>query len=224
MVAEEKRGALVMAWWNGKGAVKVLAIEGDALLMERATGKISLTELSGIGHDDEASRIICKTAEKLHANDQKAPEQLFIPLDTWFEELRLVAVKSGGIFSYCLNIVDELLAIPQNIKFLHGDLHHGNILESNKNWLAIDPKGLLGERAFDFANIFCNPSDEIACFPGRLARQVEIVAKETNVDRKRLLKWIIAYTGLSAAWLVEDKKNAGINFRIIQIALAELEK
>jgi streptomycin 6-kinase len=26
-----------------------------------------------------------------------------------------------------------------------------------RGWLAIDPKGLYGERGFDYANIFCNP-------------------------------------------------------------------
>lgn len=221
---EEKRGALIMHWWDGNGAVKVLAIGDNALLMERATGKVSLAELSRAGHDDEASRIICKTARELHEYKRKQPLQLFIPLAEWFEDLRLESNKSEGIFSYALDMADELLSTPQDVRLLHGDLHHENILECNGRWLAIDPKGLVGERSFEFANIFCNPSAHLACFPGRLKRQVAIVAQESNVNRQRLIKWIIAYAGLSAAWLIQDKKNPEINFNIIEIAAAELNK
>jgi streptomycin 6-kinase len=46
-----------MAWWNGDGAARVLAHEGDALLMERATGDASLAETARGGRDDDASRI-----------------------------------------------------------------------------------------------------------------------------------------------------------------------
>lgn len=41
---------------------------------------------------------------------------------------------------------------------LHGDLHHGNVLDFGPlGWLAIDPKGLHGESGFDYANILSNP-------------------------------------------------------------------
>jgi streptomycin 6-kinase len=59
-----------------------------------------------------------------------------------------------------------LLAEPREVGVLHGDLHHGNVLDFGvRGWLAIDPKGLLGERGFDFANIFTNPISQIR--PGR---------------------------------------------------------
>jgi streptomycin 6-kinase len=37
--------------------------------------------------------------------------------------------------------------------------------------LAIDPKRLVGERGFDYANIFCNPDRHTATSPQRLSRQ-----------------------------------------------------
>jgi hypothetical protein len=40
--AEEKRGGLVMRWWDGKGAAKVYAHADNAVLLERAQGKRSL--------------------------------------------------------------------------------------------------------------------------------------------------------------------------------------
>jgi streptomycin 6-kinase len=94
-----------------------------------------------------------------------------------------------------------------------------------RGWLAIDPKGLLGERGFDYANIFCNPDLNIARSGGRLSRQTHIVAKEANLDRSRLLQWILAYAGLSAAWHLEDgnEKQAALTLEVAQITRSELE-
>jgi streptomycin 6-kinase len=43
--AEERAGGLLMTWWDGDGAARVLAHGGDALLLERAEGRRSLTNL-----------------------------------------------------------------------------------------------------------------------------------------------------------------------------------
>ena len=84
---------------------------------------------------------------------------------------------------------------------LHGDLHHENLLDSGaRGWLVIDPKGLIGERSFEYANLFRNPDIDIALAPGRMSRQVDIVAARAGLDRRRLLTWILAYAGLGAAW------------------------
>jgi streptomycin 6-kinase len=40
---EERFGAGLMLWWDGDGAARVLAHEGDALLMERAVQRTRLT-------------------------------------------------------------------------------------------------------------------------------------------------------------------------------------
>ena len=64
---EERRGAEVMVWWDGEGAVRVLAHEGDALLMERAIGEASLVEMARGGRNDDASRILCAALEEIRA-------------------------------------------------------------------------------------------------------------------------------------------------------------
>ena len=202
--AEEKLGGLLMTYWNGEGAAQVLAYEGDALLLERADDDGKLIRMATAGRDDEASRIICAVAAKLHAPRAKPPPEL-LPLAEWFGELEPAAATYGGIMAEAAATARELLAEPQEIVTLHGDLHHGNVLDFGpRGWLAIDPKRLLGERGFD-TNIFCNPDAgspdlEIATAPGRLARQSSIVAEAAGLERTRLLKWILAYAGLSAAW------------------------
>ena len=42
--AEEKTGAQLMIWWKGRGAARVLTHHGNALLLERAEGKASLSQ------------------------------------------------------------------------------------------------------------------------------------------------------------------------------------
>ena len=59
IIDEERLGGLLMSWWNGQGAARVLAHGEDAILMERAEDGRSLADFPRNGRDDEASRIIC---------------------------------------------------------------------------------------------------------------------------------------------------------------------
>src|SRR5579862_6541624 len=155
--------------WNGKNAVKVFKYSEDALLMERVEAKRSLKNMVITGLEDEANDIICQVVNRLHQSGcQHIPE--LISLTTWFRSLSAAAENYRGLFDLCHKITLELLAYPREIVALHGDVHYDNIIDSNsRKWIAIDPKGLVGERGFDFANIFCNPDLSIAGAPGRLS-------------------------------------------------------
>jgi streptomycin 6-kinase len=219
---EEVRGNGLMAWYKGNGAATVLKHDDTAILMERATGSASLIEMAKVGRDDEASGIICSVVSKLHAHKTPYPNDL-VPLNTWFKSLEPVAAGHGGIFVQCSQIANDLLNEPISQVVLHGDIHHGNILDFGaKGWLAIDPKGLFGERGFDYANLFCNPDIATAIAPGRLMRQVDIISKEADLEPKRLIQWIAAWAGLSAAWGLEDGTNAEPAMTVARIALNEL--
>ena len=221
---EEKSGAELMVWWNGIGAARVLEHRDDAILLERATGSRSLAEMARNGEDDEATRIICKAVAGLHASRGGALPQL-IPLVHRFRSLEAMAHCEGGIFVQSAVVARALLSEPRDVVALHGDIHHGNILDfAERGWLAIDPKGLVGERGFDYANLFCNPDNAVATSPGRLARQVTVVAEVAGIERGRLLRWVIAWAGLSAAWLIEDGEDEHVEpaLRVAEIAAAEL--
>ena len=83
---EEQAGNLLMAWWDGEGAAPVLAHDGEALLMERAISPISLTQMVNCGEDDEATRILCAVAGRLHTPLAK-PAPALVPLELRFEAL-----------------------------------------------------------------------------------------------------------------------------------------
>ena len=221
MSAEERAGGKLMIWWEGQGVAKILVHDDNALLMERSTSKQSLVEMVKQDRDEEASRIICSVATKLHAIKNKHAPSTLVPLSRWFRSLDNAADHHGGIFNYAAKTAHELLNTPQENVVLHGDIHHGNILDFGVHgWLAIDPKGLFGERGFDFANIFCNPDFDVAIKPGRLQQQVIVVSEAAGLDHKRLMKWILAYAGLSAAWHLEDGTDGKLPIAIANIAFS----
>jgi streptomycin 6-kinase len=219
---EEARGAALMIWWVGDGAARALAHDGDALLLERALGGASLVEMAHCGQDDEASRILCGVAARLHAPRPTSPPAQ-VPLPVWFRELAPAAAAHGGVFVEAAAAARTLLADPRELCVLHGDIHHTNILDFGaRGWRAIDPKGLLGERGFDFANIFCNPDGPIATAPGRLARQIGVVASAAALEPRRLLKWVLAYSGLSATWTLGEGHRPDLALAVAVQAAAAL--
>jgi len=219
---EERRGGILMDWWGGLGAVRVLAREGDALLMERASGPRSLAAMARDGRDDEATTIMCEVAAGLHAPRAATPPDSLVPLERWFRSLRLAAARDGGPFAAALPTAEALLASAHDVVVLHGDFHHDNVLDgAERGWLAIDPKGLIGERGFEYANLFRTPDVEIALDPARLCARLAIVSAAAGLDPKRLLDWIYAYAVLGAAWSLESGHDAGPGLAIAALARAE---
>lgn len=220
----ERAGGALMQWWDGDGAARVYAYDGEAVLLERAQAGRSLLDMAENGRDDEASRIICETVARLHAPRGKPLPDL-IPLRRWFRELEPAARSHGGTLAQCHAIAETLLADPREPTVLHGDIHHSNILDFGPDgWLAIDPKGLVGEAGFDFANLFANEDLPTIAAAGRLQRQLPVVADKTGIEPKRLLQWIAAYSGLSAAWFLGDGSTelAESPLSVARIALSEL--
>ncbi|WP_370628309.1 aminoglycoside phosphotransferase family protein [Bordetella sp. BOR01] len=219
---EERYGGHLMMWWNGDGAARVLAYDRDALLLERASGPLSLAQMVRQGDDARATRILCATVARLHAPRPWALPDL-IALEDWFHDLWPAAAGQGGLLGRCARTARGLLAMPRQVGVLHGDIHHGNVLDFGaRGWLAIDPKRLHGERGFDYANLFCNPSPGAALAQGRFERRLDIVAGEAGLERHRLLQWILAWAGLSAIWRQQDGADAAGTLQVAERAAAAL--
>ena len=206
---EEARGADLLVALDGRGAARVLERNGSALLLERATGDRDLVRMVEAGRDDEATRIICDAAGVIHGASASVlatddPPEL-IDLPTWFRHLAPNADALGAFHRRGADTAARLLDDPRDAVVLHGDLHHGNVLDfGERGWLAIDPKGLLGEAAFDYCNLLCNPSHERALMPGRLERQFGVVVTATGIEAARLADWLVAWSALSSTWFAID--------------------
>ena len=226
---DERAAGALLAWWSDDGAARVHARDERALLMERAEGNRSLSDMARSDEDDEACRILCAVAARLHA-PRPAPPPHLVPLARWFDALGPAAATHGGVLARCDAQARALLAEPREVRPLHGDLHHGNVLDFGaRGWLAIDPKGLHGERGFDLAPLFGNPdltdpTRTAATAPERFARRLAIVSKVAELERARLLRWVLAWAGLSAAWSLEDGMSPVVALCVAGLAAAELDR
>lgn len=154
-VPEDRSGLDLLEAWAGVGCAKVYAREGSTALIELADSSESLIEMAQREDDAQATRILCAIAAELHGWRGKPPATL-VPLEHWFRAL--IEPAQSGILIECATVAKRLLANQRECVALHGDLHHANVLDfGQRGWLAIDPKGLLGDRAFEYGVLFGNP-------------------------------------------------------------------
>lgn len=195
---------------TGRGAVRVLLADAEVQLLERADGPRDLAALarSGPDGDDEATRVLCRAGLRLHAAGTPPRPAGLHPLRRWFRDL-VETEHDDDLLSDARRTALDLLAHPVGDVVLHGDLHHGNVLDGRiRGWLAIDPKPLHGDPGFDVANVLCNPDPGVALAPGRLERTVGVIASETGMPEHRILSWALAWGALSAIWSEADGGDA----------------
>jgi streptomycin 6-kinase len=204
--SDERNAALLLRYFDGDGAVRLLASDAHALLMERATGSRSLKAMTLSGQDTAAAEILAHVVEKLHARRDQPPPAELTPLKQWFSAL-FARESQVPILRRCAAAARRLLTSERDIRPLHGDLHHDNVLDGGpRGWLAIDPKGVIGERAYDFANLIGNPwpHGEIVHDPERMQRVSAIYAAGSGLDVERIRAFAFAHAGLAASWDMDD--------------------
>ncbi|MGY2995007.1 streptomycin 6-kinase [Mesorhizobium sp. URHB0026] len=224
-VADELRGEHFLAWRRGEGAVRLLGRDGHSMLLEYG-GDTLLSQVLDEQGNNAATAIAADVMAKLFSpSDHPYPPELQ-PLRERFASLFKKAASDRDLGDHSLYveaaaIADRLLANPHQIRPLHGDLHHENILRGPRGWLAIDPKGVLGDPGFDAANMFYNPLDRDAlCLaPARIALMAEIFARTLGQSPAAILDHALAYGCLSAAWHHEDG-NAIEENRELSVATA----
>lgn len=206
----EGESAQALRYFAGQAAVRLLRDDEGALLLESVDGP-TLTELSATGKDDDAAHIIADVVTGLHAD---RPLSSFSPqkLSQVFQTLQKKVEEPGVDVLYvkARGLAEKLIASEVDPVFLHGDLHHSNVMNSStRGWLAIDPKPLWGERTYDLANVFYNPHEpaSLVSDPDRMRRYAQIFAERLSLDPHRILQFAFVHGALSACWCLEDGKD-----------------
>ena len=224
----ENRGAAALACFGGHGAVRLYQRDEKAQLIEYADGVELVTRVEA-GDDVGATRIIVEVLNQLHSGQPAICEGV-LPLDRWFEALfsKAEADERAGvesIYQRGAQVAKRLLADPRDVRVLHGDIHHHNIRQSARGWLAFDAKGLVGERTYDCCNTLCNPylgiprhDDRVHNEP-RLLRNAGILADGLGIDRARVLAFTFAYACLNAIqwWNLQNDDVVAWTLGIAQI-------
>jgi streptomycin 6-kinase len=199
--------------FEGRGIARLLEVDPEqgALVLERlAPG----TPLSALEDDAQATSIAATVMRKMW---RPAPAgHAFPSVADWAAGLGRLRARFEGtsgplppaLVDEAESLFAELIGSISELVLLHGDLHHGNILAAAREpWLAIDPKGLVGEPAYEVGALLRNPMPQLLSMPdpGRLlARRVAQLADELGFDRARLRGWALAQAVLSAWWSIED--------------------
>jgi streptomycin 6-kinase len=202
---EEGRGARLMNWYGGEGAATVFDIHGDTIFMEWLDGG-TLGDPVRAGRDEEGTVAICTVISGLHRPRPDAPTDL-LPLRERFQVLFDTDVRqwphtARDLYARAAGVALKLFDKPAPSIPLHGDLHHDNIMSSPRGWLAIDPKGIVGDPAYEVANVFRNPypAHKLVADPQRIAALADAFAARLGFDRKRVLGYAAAHSALSACW------------------------
>jgi len=200
--ADASHATAYLDWRDGRGAVRLLARDGDWQMLEEA-GARTLAQVLDQDGDAAATLIAAEVLRRLHAPSDRRAEGLQTMRDR-FAALTAAAEREGGLFAEAGDCLRTLAGGP--IQPLHGDLHHDNILFGARGWLAIDPHGLIGDPAYDAANLLYNPLErqDLRTDPARARRLAEVLAPAVQRPVAAVLGYGFCHACLSAAWHLED--------------------
>jgi streptomycin 6-kinase len=198
--------------YDGWGAVRLLAAEqaAGALLLERAVPGTALPDGPG------AEAVVARVMARLH-RPPAAPHPFPTVADWGRRAFAGHRARYGGpgpmpprLFAQAEATLAERPAEP---RLLHGDLHHANVLAAKREpWLAIDPKGVVGEPAFDTYAFLHNPVG-VAIGPEAQRRRADALADALGLAPAHVRRWAAAGIVLSAVWTLEDDAPAEADWR-----------
>lgn len=221
---EWKSGEIVHAF-AGRRMVRALEYEDGAALLERVIPGIALVELTTCGRDDRATEIL---ADVISAMAPDSPPRWCPTVKDWHRgfawylgtgdtQIPAELVRRAGA-TYA-----ELCETQRDTRLLHGDLQHYNILEDREHgWLAIDPKGVVGEVEYELGAALRNPveSPEVFTDTTTIERRIGMLSSSLGLDANRVRRWAFAQAVLSAIWHIEDGYKLGENNAPLALATA----
>ena len=207
--------------YDGQGACRLYEADPERgmLLLERLFPGTMLVTLED---DDQATEIAARVMKQSH---RPAPEKgEFLSLKGWFDKLEGVrTLFHGGTgpfpeksFALAEGLIQELFAEERPQVLLHGDFHHYNILLSERGWLIIDPKGVVGPAEYEVGPLLINPYDrrpEGKEAVRRTERRIAILADVLGFEPQRMRAWAICHSVLSAFWDMQEDGTGGESTR-----------
>jgi streptomycin 6-kinase len=176
---EPAEEADALALWDGDGAVRLLRHDSArrALLLERALPGDDLAALP----EAEAAAVAVDVAQRLWRPAGEPFRWIGDHVPRWLESAK------GDLGARARELYATLDVSRDTL--VHGDFHHHNVLRSQRGWLAIDPKPMLGEPEYDVPPFLWNP------LPCRLrldvleARLAAFAA--AGLDEERMRGWTV---------------------------------
>lgn len=223
--ADGSRAALKLGWphpeatyehlalrtWAGDGAVRLLRASPreQALLLEWAEPGHDLNVLPVV----EACEIIAGLYPRLHRAPFPQLDRLSTHAARWAREL--VGLRDRSLLprrfvDQAIGLAATFAADPAtDLALVHTDLHFGNVLAAEREpWLAIDPKPLAGDPAYEVAPLLWNRWAE-AVVDGEprsaVLERLFTVVDAAGLDEDRVRDWVVVREAVNVLWAVEDR-------------------
>lgn len=217
---EFEHGLAALRIFNGQGIARLLEFDEEqkVMLLERLQPGTMLASLVP-EQDEQATSILAGIMRQLWK--PAPPDHTFPTVEQLGQGLTQLRVRyNGGYGPFSPRLVDEAMdlfatlnASPHEIMLLHGDLQHHNILRSGETWLAIDPKGVVGDPGYEVGASFYNPMPDILEVPDleqMLARRIAQLSEELGMERARIRGWGLAQCVLNA-WNMVSNEHLSMN-------------
>jgi streptomycin 6-kinase len=216
----------LQAFWPGP-VVRVLDSHQElgALLLERLRPGTVLEELQP-ENDRTATESAASVIARLPV--PVPPGSQFPSVLEWSEALQEVLDLTGDSGPLPGSVLRKARALCGELaagcaaRLLHGDLHHGNILhDCARGWVAIDPKGVIGDPAYEAARFLNNPRPGLLDLqdPVRAIRErLEILSGALGIDRARLAGWAYVDCAIGSCWSIQcGETDCDFSRRCIEI-------
>ncbi|MFE4669507.1 aminoglycoside phosphotransferase family protein [Streptomyces sp. NPDC056716] len=211
LVDEETEGEPpALRTWNGDGAVRLLD-------HDPATGTMLLERLDPtrmLAHHPDTHEAVLIIARLLsHLTATPAPDGLrsLGPLAAALVDRTPEALPhvpdpaTRRLLADCAAAVREVMDTPGD-RLLHWDLHYENVLAADRApWLAIDPKPLSGDPAFDLLPALTNRYD-----PTDIQWRFDALTDTLALDRDRSRAWTLARVLQNCLWDIEAGRGVGV--------------
>lgn len=211
--SDEANSVFALKHYNSSGAITVLQSSANAVMLPKIMPAITLD--SCVQND---VKVFCTLVEKLYQqplNDAiiaKLPNISALGRTFNIHAQQRSSNRSQGLSAHIVqkasSIFAALCASQTRQVVVHGDLHHFNILyDAAHGWVAIDPKGYIGEPEVEVSPFLRNPlgSPGLYCTEHTIKSRIEAIADCLQLDQERILLWFYCLSVLSV--LYQEEKN-----------------
>ncbi|MEZ5344618.1 MAG: aminoglycoside phosphotransferase family protein [Pyrinomonadaceae bacterium] len=194
-----------------RGAAEVLRIDRRyrAILVERLIPGKHLLEIYQ-SEPQKAVEIAISVMKRLYRNSP--PQDEFTTVDHWLYKLEKAEQSDflAVILREARELFEELNSDKSKVRFLHGDLHHENILtDGNGDFAVIDPSGINGNIGYEIG-LFLRVHARVFVDDKQIVDAVEMFSDSFGISFRDVANWAFVQNVLSAAWDFEDN---GKNWR-----------
>lgn len=183
------------------------------MLLEKAEPGLRVRDISP---DEKQISLTSEVLKVLHKPVPESIASLFPNISDWAKAFDRYKKKFSSdnvsipqwMVDRAESIFNEYPKDKKELVLLHGDLHSDNILSSQRGWLSIDPKGVIGEREFELGAYLRNPYYDYpkgSDYKKLETNRIHQFSDELGFDNKRILDWAFACAVISLLWFLEDE-------------------